>query len=74
MSLGDDVAPYHQPKIPPERWPEVRAAYPARTMRQLAEEWGVCQETIRKIIRAEIPSSRRSSGCRRGSSGKESGG
>ena len=52
VTLADTVAPYHLPKFPPERWPELRAEYPAKTMRQLAEEWGVCQETIRKIIRA----------------------
>ena len=52
VMLGDTVAPCHQPKIPPELWPRIRAAYPAQTMRQLADDWGVSQETIRKIVRS----------------------
>jgi hypothetical protein len=74
VTLDENVAPSHRPKIPPERWPEVRAAYPARTMRQLAADWGVCQETIRKIIRVEIPPSRRPSSRGPGSRGKGSDG
>jgi hypothetical protein len=52
VTLDGAVAPYHQLKIPPERWPAIRAAYSAGTMRQLGTERSVCQETIRRIVRS----------------------
>ena len=46
------VPPQHTLKIPPERWPEIQAAYRTRSLRSLALEWNVSQETIRKIVQA----------------------
>ena len=50
--LGESVSPYHQPKIAIEHWPQIRTDYPTKTLKQLATEWNVCQQTIRKIIRS----------------------
>lgn len=43
-------SPRPRTKIPPERWPEVRAACGTRSLREAADEWGVSHETIRKIV------------------------
>lgn len=60
-NLGPDLFPYDgttptngslgsRTRIPPERWPEVRAACGARSLREVADKWGVSHETIRTIV------------------------
>ncbi len=36
VALGENVSPYHQPKIAREFWPQIPADYPAKIFKQLA--------------------------------------
>ena len=44
------MLPQPAPKTAVERWPEIQATYRTKSLRTLALEWNVSQETIRKII------------------------
>jgi len=57
------VPAQHQPRISPDDWPQTRAEYPTKSLRQFATEWNVSPESIRKIVTTQCVLTR----CRRGS-------